>query len=96
MSPVRSTGSESSRPYLTCREMLDFLMAYLDNELNPDERFDFDRHLNVCPSCRNYLVSYQHVIKLSRTAMADLDMPGEAIAPKSLVDAIRDARRKAM
>lgn len=95
MSQVRSNSTGSARPYLTCREMLDFIMAYFDDELSLDQRSDFDRHLSVCPSCRNYLASYQQTIKMGKIAMAELDVPAETEAPQGLVDAIRAARRKA-
>lgn len=93
MSQVQSNVSGSPRPYLTCLEMLNFIMAYLDNELDAEQRFDFDRHLKVCPSCQNYLASYQQTIKLGKIAMSDLNAPAESVAPKHLIEAIRAARR---
>lgn len=81
-----------SRPYLTCREVLDFLMAYLDGDLTPDQKREFDRHLAVCPSCVNYLDSYKRTISLGKSAFARPDAPAEPAIPEELVRAIRAAR----
>lgn len=79
------------KPYITCREVLDFLMAYLDGELTPEQLHEFERHLRVCPSCVNYLESYKETIRLGKAAMQDLDAPPDASVPEGLVRAIRQA-----
>lgn len=91
------------RPYLSCREVLDFLMSYLDGELTADQRAEFERHLTVCPSCVNYLNSYKATLEMARSAMASsdphnhrLDTPAdsdEAPVPPDLLLAIRRALR---
>ena len=40
---------------MNCREFLDFLMAYLDDELPAAQRAALDDHLADCPSCVTYL-----------------------------------------
>ncbi len=92
MSTPLSTATPPSKPYLTCREMLDFVMAYLDDELPGDIRSEFERHLKVCPSCVNYLESYQRTIRLSKSVWRDLDEPAETEAPKALINAILASR----
>jgi anti-sigma factor RsiW len=83
--------------YLTCRQVLDFLMAYLDHELTADQRREFERHLSVCPSCVNYLRSYQSTIALGKDAMltrgTDPDAPASSVIPEGLLRAVREARR---
>ncbi len=48
---------------ISCREVLDFLAAYLDGELVPGVRTDFERHLARCPACVGYLESYRETIR---------------------------------
>jgi anti-sigma factor RsiW len=76
---------------LTCREILDFLAAYLDGELAPGAREDFEAHLSRCPDCVDYLESYRETLRLARASRADDD---EACAdvPAELVRAILASR----
>jgi anti-sigma factor (TIGR02949 family) len=77
---------------LTCRELLDFLMAYLDGELGSRERERFDRHLEVCPDCVRYLETYRETIRLERLCREpDAPVPGDV--PEELVRAVLAARR---
>jgi anti-sigma factor RsiW len=89
-SPQKPTNTS----YITCREVLDFIMAYLDGELTPDQKHEFERHLGVCPSCVNYLDSYKATINLGKTAMQNLDEPATGSVPEGLIRAIREARLK--
>jgi anti-sigma factor RsiW len=82
-------GTLEPRPYITCRQLIDFISAYLDRELPDDERAEFERHLAVCPSCVAYLSTYRKTITLAQLAGADL-VPSEV--PESLVKAILAAR----
>ncbi|MBX3407168.1 MAG: zf-HC2 domain-containing protein [Phycisphaeraceae bacterium] len=75
---------------ITCREAIDFIMAYLDNELPLEQRHEFERHLSVCPSCVNYLDSYQRTVTLGReTHRGNTDD-----VPASLLKAIGAARKR--
>ena len=76
---------------ITCRQLIDFIGSYRDNELTPDERVEFERHLRVCPSCVAYLETYEKTILLTRAA-ADEPVPDDV--PESLVQAILAARSK--
>lgn len=82
---------------LTCKEVLDFLMAYIDNELGHDEREDFEAHLKVCPSCVNYLNSYRQTVRLSRESAGGrgCEVAGDENVPKELLDAVRHAIKHA-
>jgi anti-sigma factor RsiW len=80
---------------VTCRELTDFLMDYLDGLLPPDTRLAFERHLAVCPPCVAYLESYKRTTQLAAAAFAD--RPGPAPlppAPEGLIRAILAARAK--
>lgn len=81
------TGTE-----LTCREIIDFVLAYLDGELPARERAIFDRHLSVCPDCVNYLNTYQATLGISKLA-AGTESEGNPILSE-LVQAILAARKE--
>lgn len=76
---------------MTCRQLIDFIGSYRDNELKPDQRVEFERHLLACPSCVAYLETYEKTILLARAA-ADGPVPNDV--PESLVQAILAARGK--
>jgi anti-sigma factor RsiW len=74
---------------ITCRELVDFLMSYLDGELPEAKRADFEAHLADCPDCERYLSSYRDTVRLGKAAFRDLD--DEALVegmPERLVQAI--------
>jgi anti-sigma factor RsiW len=75
---------------ITCREVIDFLMAYIDGELPPNRAREFDRHLELCPSCVAYLETYKATVRLGRVALAD-ESSTESV-PQGLLRAIRAAR----
>ena len=80
-------------PHLTCQQLIDFIMSYLDNELPDDQRAEFDRHMAACPSCVDYLETYEKTVELTKMA-ADDPVPAEV--PESLVQAILAARKKTL
>jgi anti-sigma factor RsiW len=79
------------RPLLSCRELIDFLAAYLDGELAPETRADFDRHLSLCKSCVDYLASYREAVRLGKRA-CEPDAELSADVPSELIDAILASR----
>jgi anti-sigma factor RsiW len=83
----------SARRLLTCRELIDFLAAYVEGELAADVRAEFDRHLAVCPHCVDYLHGYRETLRLARAALASESELAEQ-APEELVTAILAARRR--
>ena len=81
---------------LTCREFIDFIMAWLDGELEPDVRRSFAEHLDMCPDCVDYLDSYQRTVALGKAAWdAAGDAPVPDDVPEKLVQAVLAARRRA-
>jgi anti-sigma factor RsiW len=79
---------------MTCREILDFLMRYLDGELSDVERQAFEAHLFVCPPCVAYLDTYKQAVRLGRLAAQDEQDPCQSV-PEELVRAILAARARA-
>lgn len=78
---------------LTCHEVIDFLGAYLDDELPPAVRTRFDEHVAVCPACVGYIETYRQTQVLTRRA-AEQEAQEDDLAPEPLVQAILAARRE--
>ncbi len=81
----------TTRPYLTCQQLIEFIAGYRDNGLSADQRDEFERHLAVCPSCVAYLKTYEQTVLLAK---ASVDEPVPDEIPDPLVKAILEARRK--
>ena len=79
--------------HLTCQQLIDFIMSYLDNDLPDDQRAEFDRHMAACPSCVDYLKTYEKTVQLAKSCADD---PVPADVPESLVQAILAARKKSV
>ncbi len=79
---------------MTCRDVVEFLMAYLDGELDAGARADFDRHLGECPACVAFVETYERTVRLGRAALAPTDAPAGGVVPEGLVRAIRSVRAR--
>jgi anti-sigma factor RsiW len=78
---------------MNCRELTEFLMAYLDDDLPAETRGSFEFHLHGCQSCVDYMESYRATVKLGRVACSeDAAVPDDV--PEALVQAILAAREK--
>jgi len=75
---------------VSCKDVADFLMDYLDGTLPLAQRVSFKVHLSFCPDCRRYIDSYKKTIEISRIAH---DTPELADPPEMLVQAILKSRR---
>jgi anti-sigma factor RsiW len=75
---------------MTCRELAEFVGAYLSGELEPAARVEFDRHLAECEACVSYLDSYRSTVDAGKAAFADEPVPA---VPEELVRAILAAKR---
>ncbi|MGO9055937.1 MAG: anti-sigma factor family protein [Candidatus Binataceae bacterium] len=78
---------------MTCREFIEFLGAYHDNELPQGQRAVFETHLAQCLKCRDYLRSYRATIRLAKRAMDNPDGRPPDSVPEELVKAIMAARK---
>ena len=76
---------------MTCKEVVDFLLAYQSNELDAAERVAFEAHIADCPDCVSYIRSYEEAVKLGKAACEDEKL---AQVPEELVQAILAARRR--
>jgi anti-sigma factor RsiW len=80
---------------MTCQELADFIIDYVEGTLPDVQRETFEKHLAVCPSCIAYLKSY----RTTKMVLDDLgceaqeNVPCEV--PEDLVNAILAARKAA-
>ena len=75
---------------MTCRELTDFLAAYVARDLSADVQAAFDRHLALCTNCRRLLQQYEQTVAAGRAAFGhDDDVP----VPDELVRAILNSIR---
>lgn len=78
-------------PYMiTCEAFEDFILAYLEDELPPRQKFIFEMHLKLCRECREYLTAYRASIELARRGLGEMQAPEDV--PEDLVKAVIDAR----
>ena len=79
---------------MTCRELVEFLMDYLDGQLSGPERMCFEEHLEECPDCVAYLATYRKAIRLGKEACTAGNDSIPTDVPEELVRAILAARRR--
>jgi len=86
----------AERAELTCRDFLDVIMAWLDEELEPATRARFDEHLAACVDCAHYLDSYEKTVALGKSVCGP-DEPNGPVpddVPEELVQAVLAARKR--
>lgn len=79
---------------LSCREFMDFILAYLDDEIDARGRRRFEEHIRACPPCLDYLDSYRQTVELTGDAFPACG-PDDTIpedTPEELVRAVLAAR----
>ena len=77
---------------LNCRELVELVTAYLEEALTPAERLRFDRHIEACGKCAEYLRQIRRTVQIVGTLRPD-DLSQEAEA--ALLEAFRGWRRGA-
>ncbi len=81
---------------MTCRELVEFLMDYIEEALPGGQREEFEHHLQACPPCLAYLETYRHTVQLGKSVCAEPEGPVPDEVPERLVQAILAARRKSV
>jgi anti-sigma factor RsiW len=77
---------------MNCREFVEFLMTYLDGELEEAQRSLFEEHLRDCPGCIDYLDSYRKTVELGGSLCQEPEGPVPDEVPEDLVAAVLAAR----
>lgn len=78
---------------ITCRELVEFLMTYLDGELPLSQRARIRLHLAFCADCRRYVASYETAVRLGKQALTPSEDPVPSDVPEELVRLILESRR---
>jgi anti-sigma factor RsiW len=66
-------SSGSGKEDLQCIEFVSLVTAYLDGEVDEQQRRDIDQHLDGCRGCRAALAQFRTVIRLAgRLTAADV------------------------
>jgi anti-sigma factor RsiW len=76
---------------MTCRDVTDFLEAYVAAELADDVRLAFDRHMGDCTNCRRFLLQYEATVMAGKQAYTLIE---ETPIPDDLVKAILSSLRQ--
>jgi len=63
---------------MTCREIVELLIDFLDNELPDERRRRLEAHLSLCEPCMAYLETYKVTIRLTRR-LPDVSPPPELL-----------------
>lgn len=77
---------------ISCDDFENFILAYLDDELLPRQKFVFELHLKVCRECRDYLKAYKASMTVAAMAMKAESQAKLENVPEDLVAAILAAR----
>jgi hypothetical protein len=51
---------------MTCRELAELLIDYLEGELEPALKQHIATHLSICPPCEAFVSTYRITIQLTR------------------------------
>lgn len=80
------------RAMMTCTEFEEFVLDYFEDRLAPAPKRVFERHMKMCPECRDYLEAYRHAVEVGKTVFKQARDMTPAEVPEDLVTAILAAR----
>lgn len=79
---------------ISCKECIEFLDDYLAGEVPPSVLENFEKHLSLCPPCRDFIDSYRKTIEVTRCACREADEKANCDdVPPALIQAILQARK---
>ena len=79
---------------MACKEFVELITSYLDDDLPHDVRADVEKHLDGCAGCHNVLAQWRTIITLTgRLTEADVDNSDE-ITRDRLIATLRGLRRR--
>ena len=79
---------------ITCKDFADFIGRFLDGDLSDAEKKEFDGHMEICPSCIDYLESIKTTQGCCK-GMCDEGADVPADVPEELIQAILEAKKAA-
>ncbi|MBX2837789.1 MAG: zf-HC2 domain-containing protein [Gammaproteobacteria bacterium] len=93
MKPIMPIGGwylRVSPRMITCREFNDFIYDYTEGLLSEKQLKLFERHMRVCPMCRNFLKTYSAAFKTGALFFPNSDQQVPNSVPEDLIAAISD------
>ncbi len=78
---------------LTCRQVEEFLMDYLEERLGFWKTLQFRVHLLMCPNCSKYFQEYKNTIALGKTLFENPDNEAAGKVPDELLEAIMSVKK---
>jgi len=79
---------------MKCRECVEFLMAYVDGELPPEQCASFERHMEMCPPCKDYLETYKRTVAMEKALGRQTPVDPPPNVPEQLIQAILAAKEQ--
>ena len=77
---------------LTCRQVEQFLLDYLEGQVSPWTWCKFRYHLFLCDDCRQYLRDYRTAMALGRRIFANPEDEAASKVPDEILAAILKVR----
>jgi anti-sigma factor RsiW len=71
---------------ISCHQLIEFCLDYVEGALPDDEQVRFRRHLSQCPDCVTFFETYRKTPEVSRDAL-------KAQMPESVRDSVRSYLR---
>lgn len=68
---------------LTCEDVNDFLIDYLDGTLDENMRERFEAHIAKCEQCRRYLEQYRQTVDMVKE-FDEMPEPPDELVEKTL------------
>ena len=62
---------------LSCKEILEKLSEYIDEELDPSLCDEIDGHMGDCPPCVAFMNTLKKTVKLFNKAGQEVSIPGD-------------------
>jgi hypothetical protein len=81
-------------PMLTCAELDQFIVDYLDRKLSFWQRCKFRFHVLLCAKCQAFLDGYKKTVEIEKRTAISRERPASEEAPQDLIRAILAARPK--
>ncbi|MDJ0910465.1 MAG: zf-HC2 domain-containing protein [Woeseiaceae bacterium] len=92
MRRLKGTMLRRMHGMITCREFEEFVLRYLNDELEPKQKKRFEWHLRICRECREYLAAYKRTVEIGKAVLGREDDSVPDDVPEDLIKAVLDSR----
>jgi anti-sigma factor RsiW len=82
----RTGWSDRTLAVISCHQLIEFCLDYVEGALPDDEQQRFRRHLSLCPDCVTFFETYRKTPEVSRDAL-------KAQMPESVRESVRSYLR---